>query len=174
MIIRITKEYDRSDFREILNFHYRKLAEKVMTTVLSLEGCPFEAEVDITLVDDDAIRELNRDNRGIDRVTDVLSFPMVEYPEPALFDFAKENPFDAFNPENDHLMLGDIVLNIRRVKEQAEEYGHSTKREYAFLIAHSLLHLIGYDHMTADDAALMEGKQKNVLNLLKITRESAI
>ena len=174
MMVRISREYDRPDFREIMNFHYKKLAEKVIEAVLKSEGCPFGAEADITLVDDDSIQEINREMRQIDKVTDVLSFPMVEYPSPADFSFAKENPFDAFNPENGNLMLGDIVINVRRVQEQAASYGHSRKREYAFLIAHSVLHLIGYDHMTPDEAKIMESKQESVLRSLKITREAAI
>lgn len=174
MVIRINKEYQEKDFRDILNFHYKKLAEKVAEAVLIAEGCPFEAEADLTLVDDEAIRRINADTRQIDRVTDVLSFPMLEYPTPADFAFAGKHPVDAFNPENGHLMLGDIVLNVRRVKEQAEAYGHSQKREYAFLIAHSTLHLIGYDHMTPDEAKVMENKQELILNSLNITREATI
>ncbi|MDO4477744.1 MAG: rRNA maturation RNase YbeY [Lachnospiraceae bacterium] len=171
MIINIQKDYDGEDFSTILCFHYKKLAEKVVETVLDLENCPFEAEVDLTLTGDETIREINRENRDMDKVTDVLSFPMFQYPTPADFDAAEADPFGAFDPDNGHLMLGDIIINVRRVLEQAENYGHSRKREYAFLIAHSVLHLIGYDHMTPEEAAVMEAKQEAALKILNITRE---
>ena len=112
---------------------------------------------------------MNRQFRGIDRPTDVLSFPMVDYEEPGKFDFLEE-AMEYFNPETGELMLGDIVISKEKVIAQAEEYGHSTQREYAFLIAHSMLHLFGYDHMEEDERAVMEQKQKEILEQLQILR----
>ena len=115
---------------------------------------------------------MNRDFRGIDNTTDVLSFPMLSFEEgPSDFSGAEEWEADCFDPETDCLMLGDIVLNMERIREQAREFGHSLLREYAFLIAHSMLHLCGYDHMTQEEAALMEAKQDQALSLIGIGRD---
>ena len=114
---------------------------------------------------------MNLEQRGIDRPTDVLSFPMIEYDAPGDFSVIDEETGDAFNPETGELMLGDIVISKEKVLSQAEEYGHSPKREYAFLIAHSMLHLSGYDHMEEDEAKVMEAKQEQVLASLGITRD---
>ena len=108
----------------------------------------------------------------MDRVTDVLSFPMHEYDTPGDFDELDPDGFDDFDPETGNLLLGDIVLCIPRVKSQAEEYGHSTLREFAFLIAHSALHLIGYDHMDPEGEQEMQEKQKAALDGLGITRDA--
>ena len=122
--------------------------------------------------DPENIRTMNREHRNIDRETDVLSFPMVDYPSPASFDFLEtEEGDDCFNPDSGELMLGDIVISVARARAQAEEYGHSLRREFAFLVAHSMLHLLGYDHMTPEEAAVMEAKQEEVLQRLGITRD---
>ena len=134
------------------------------------EHCPFEAEAELTLTGEEEIRRINRTFRQIDSPTDVLSFPAVQYKAPGDFKGLKKGDPEAFNPENGCLMLGDVVLCIDRVKKQAAEYGHSEKREYAFLITHSLLHLIGYDHMTDEDARVMEEKQEAILRSLNITK----
>ena len=95
---------------------------------------------------------------------------MVDYETPAEFDFLEECD-DCFNPETGELMLGDIVISIDKVIEQAEKYNHSERRELAFLTAHSMLHLFGYDHMTPDEAKVMEAEQEQILNNISITRE---
>ncbi|MBQ0058951.1 MAG: rRNA maturation RNase YbeY, partial [Lachnospiraceae bacterium] len=115
--------------------------------------------------------DLNREMRGIDKVTDVLSFPMTEYATPADFDSLDQDDIDAFDPENGCLVLGDIVIAATKVQEQAEAYGHSNRREWAFLIAHSMLHLMGYDHMNDEERLVMEEKQERILQNLKIRRE---
>ena len=108
---------------------------------------------------------MNLEFRGIDRATDVLSFPMTEFPSPA--DYAYLDTDDSsFDPETGELMLGNIVISKERAKEQAEEYGHSVEREFAFLIAHSMLHLLGYDHMEDEERLVMEKKQREVLEML--------
>lgn len=151
-------------------FQYKRLAEKVITQVLNQETCPYEAEVNLTLANEETIRETNRSFRGIDRVTDVLSFPMQEFSTPSDFAFLEEDVADAFHPETGELLLGDIMICVPRAREQAVQYGHALKREYAFLIAHSMLHLMGYDHMTPEEAKIMEEKQEAVLTALGITR----
>ena len=108
--------------------------------------------------------------RGIDRPTDVLSFPMIEYDAPGDFSVIDEETGDAFNPETGELMLGDIVISKEKVLSQAEEYGHSPKREYAFLIAHSMLHLFGYDHMEEEERAEMEAHQRAIMEKVGIPR----
>ena len=151
-------------------FHYKKLAEKVILAAMDDEGFPYEAEVNLTLVDNETIREINASYRQIDRATDVLSFPLVDYPQPGDFSVIEEGCDDVINPDTEEVMLGDIVISVDKVLEQAEEFGHSTKREYAFLIVHSMLHLFGYDHMEPEEAAVMEQRQREILDVLKIYR----
>ena len=150
------------------DFDKEKIAESVVKEALSQEGFSPDCEVSLTFTDDEGIRELNRDFRGLDRATDVLSFPMIDFNgTPAA---AYEATEEDINPDTDEIMLGDIVLSMPRVAAQAEEYGHSPLREFAFLIAHSMLHLLGYDHMEEDERLVMEEKQKQILSALGITR----
>lgn len=146
-----------------------ELAEKVINAALDYVGCPYEAEVNLLLTMNEEIHQMNWEFREIDRPTDVLSFPMVEYDEPADFE-CLEDAFECFNPETGELMLGDIVISKEKVIEQAEEFGHSIEREYAFLIAHSMLHLTGYDHMEDEERVIMEAKQREILENLQILR----
>lgn len=164
MTIEFEKEYDKD-----LGINYEEIADKVINAALDYEECPYEAEVSLTLVDNNRIHDINKEFRDIDRPTDVLSFPMVEYDGAGEFAFLEDED-DCFNPETGELMLGDIIISLDKVEEQAIAYGHSFTREYAFLIAHSMLHLMGYDHMTDDDASIMEAKQRAILDNLNITR----
>ncbi len=153
-----------------LGLDYQAIFEEVAKEVLSQENCPYEAEISLTLVNPEEIKSANKEFRGIDKVTDVLSFPLIEYETPADFSNVEEDFSDCFNPESGELMLGDIMICCERAKEQAEEYGHSIKREFAFLIAHSMLHLLGFDHMEEDEAKIMESKQAKALDNLGISR----
>ena len=137
---------------------FERLIENCARAALEEEDIFDDAEVSVTLVDNARIRELNREFREIDKETDVLSFPMGD-----------ENGFET-DPDTDAILLGDIVISVERAKTQSEEYGHSFKREMAFLLTHSLFHLLGYDHMTPDDEAEMFAKQEKVLQKLDITR----
>lgn len=151
------------------DFAYRNLAEEVINFALDYENFPYEAEVNLTLVDNPAIQEINREYRKIDAPTDVLSFPMIFYEKAG--DFSKiEEDLDNFNPDTGEAMLGDIIISIPKVFAQAKNYGHTPKREFAFLIVHSVLHLLGYDHMTPEEAVFMENKQKDILNAMNILR----
>ena len=153
-----------------LPFNAEEIAGNVIEAALEYENCPYEAEISVLLTTDEEIRKLNRSARGLDRPTDVLSFPMLEYDRPGDFSWLESEPQDAFNPETGELMLGDIVISKDRVLAQAEEYGHSPVREYAFLIAHSMLHLFGYDHMEEDERLVMEQKQREIMEKINIPR----
>lgn len=153
------------------DFDMKEILEQVMEAVLTGEGCPYETQVNLLLTDNDGIREYNRQYRDIDRPTDVLSFPNISFSSEADFSAAEEQEADCFDPDSGELILGDIIISADKVKEQSERFGHSEKREFAFLTAHSLLHLCGYDHMTEAEAAVMEEKQEAYLTGLGITRE---
>ena len=152
------------------DFAYAKLAEDVIAFCLSHENFPYEAEVNLTLTDNEEIHRINLEYRQIDRPTDVLSFPMLSYEKAGDFSFLEEESEDDFNPDTGEAMLGDIVISVEKVKEQANSYGHSELREFAFLITHSMLHLFGYDHMTPQEAKVMEQKQEEILGKLNILR----
>ena len=152
------------------SFPYEELAKEGIETCMEAEDFPYEAEVNLTLVDDAAIQEINASYRQIDRATDVLSFPLLEYDAPGDFSKVEDLMGDNINPDTGEVMLGDIVISVDHVREQAKEYGHSEKREYAFLIVHSMLHLFGYDHMEPEEAQEMQEHQRKILDYLKITR----
>lgn len=153
-----------------LGINYKEIADKVIEAALDYEKCPYECEVNVILTDNPGIHEINKESREIDRPTDVLSFPMAEYEVPSDFERLEEEQPECFHPETGELMLGDIIISLDKVKEQAESYGHSMEREYAFLLAHSMLHLMGYDHMEKDEETVMFQKQEEILAGLNITR----
>ena len=153
-----------------LEFDYEKVIKNVVEKTIETENCPYEIEVNILLTNNTEIHEANKNFRNIDRPTDVLSFPMVDYNLPTDFDLVDKNPECYLNPETDELVLGDIMVSVDKVYEQAGEYGHSPQREFAFLIAHSMLHLLGYDHMEEEERMVMEAKQEAILKALGITR----
>ena len=152
------------------DFDCEALAKDVITFTIDHEDFPYEAEVNLTLVDNEEIHTINREYLNIDRPTDVLSFPMLSYEAAGDFSKLEDDYDDNFNPDTGEILLGDIVISVDKVAEQAESYGHSQKREYAFLIVHSMLHLFGYDHMTPEEAADMEAKQRQILDEMNITR----
>ena len=129
-----------SEYEKELPFDAREVAEKVFTFTMDYLGCPYEAEVSLLLTDDETIHQINKEQRDIDRATDVLSFPMTDYVTEGDFAFLEEEGADCFH------------------------------REYAFMIVHSLLHLVGYDHMEEQEAKRMEKKQADVLESMGITR----
>ena len=152
-----------------LLFDVKETAKLMIETVLAYENCPYEAQVELLLTTDEEIHAMNREHRGIDRATDVLSFPMLDLKTPGDLSGVENMP-DAFDPESGELMLGDIVISKDKVIAKEEEYGHSVKREYAFLIAHSMLHLLGYDHMHEDERLLMEQRQRAIMEKAGIPR----
>ena len=165
MTINIDKEVEvRFGFSE------EEYIEKVILAAMDYVDCPYEAEVNVLFTDNAGIHEMNLEYREIDRPTDVLSFPMVEYDEPGNFDSLEEEQPDCFHPETGELLLGDIVLSCDKIREQALEYGHSELRELCFLVAHSMLHLFGYDHMEDAEREEMEQMQREILSGLNILR----
>ena len=157
-------------YPEVVLPDYETVIKNVIEAALDYEKCPYEVQVYVLLTDNEEIHQINREHRQIDRPTDVLSFPMIEYAEPADFDGVEHQFDDCVNPDTEEVLLGDIVICVESVYEQAEEYGHSVKREYAFLITHSMLHLMGYDHMVPEEAEVMEEHQRRILDVLKIKR----
>ncbi len=141
---------------------------RVAAQALASEGFPEEMEVNVLLTDDDSIREINLSEREIDAATDVLSFPMIEYEEPGDTEALENADID---PETEAMILGDIVISLEHVIAQAAEYNHSQRRELGFLTAHSMLHLMGYDHMTEDMRADMEARQDQILAACGIPRD---
>ena len=152
-------------------FLVEETVRTVCEAVLESENCPYETQVNVVLTDNSGIREMNRECRGIDRETDVLSFPNVDFEQEGVFDIDEDREADYFDPDTGELMLGDILISVDKVMEQAQNYGHSVRREFAFLVAHSMLHLCGYDHMEEAEAKVMERKQDEILAGLGITRD---
>lgn len=133
---------------------------------LRYEGFEEDAQVSLTIVDDAEIQRINREFRNVDRPTDVLSFPMLEFDGDGVADID-----DSDCTEEGKVILGDIIISAERAKRQAEEYGHSFLREMAFLTVHSMLHLLGYDHVDDEEGEkIMIKKQKEILEELGITR----
>ena len=174
----------------------KTLVEGVLEACLTLHGANESAEVGVTLVDDEQIQALNREHRGIDRATDVLSFPMLDYEEayeqdgreaegmvgdePPLaanpmdgetLEPAWEEPDPDVDPQTGEILLGDIVISLDTAERQAGAYGHSFEREVGFLACHGMLHLLGYDHMTPQDEALMLDLQRQVMETVGLERD---
>lgn len=143
----------------------RDLVRSAAGAALEYMDFPKNVEISVMFTDNENIRELNNMHRGIDRATDVLSFPLFEYDEDGNI---IEDELD-FNP-NGEMYLGDIVISLERAAEQAEEYGHSMEREVGFLTVHSMLHLFGYDHMTPEDEEEMFGYQREILDRMGLKR----
>lgn len=132
----------------------RKKAEKTITEVLRVENISENTEVSLSIVDRQTIHKLNKDYRNVDRETDVLSFPL------------DEESFD--NEGNPLILLGDIVICLDVAEDQAVDFGHSLEREIMYLICHSTLHLLGYDHIEEDDKKVMRSKEKEVMKNLGV------
>ncbi len=150
---------------------FDEIIESVIEASIDYMKCPYECEVSVTLTDNEGIHEINMSERSIDSPTDVLSFPMLDFDSPGDLSYVEKYPQDYFNPESGELLLGDIVISLEKVATQAEEYGHSQKREIAFLVAHSCLHLFGYDHIDDAEREEMEELQNNILNMKGYTRD---
>lgn len=145
----------------------RELIQTCAGRVLESENVPFDAEIDVTVVDADSIRQLNAEYRDKDAVTDVLSFPMYEF-----YNGEPQEELEA-EPDTGCVMLGDVILCYTRACEQAAEFGHSPARECGYLTTHSVLHLLGYDHERNDeDTRLMRAKEEDNLAFLGLTREN--
>lgn len=142
---------------------YEKIIRKVCDEVARVYGLTETQELSILLCDNARIHKLNKEYRGIDRPTDVLSF--------ALNDESEDGAFEDSEVESN--LIGDMVMSLERMEEQAKEYGHGTERELAYLTVHSCLHILGYDHMTDEDKAEMRTEEEFVLSNLGYVREDA-
>ena len=156
----------------LVDSNFEEKISEVVDFALKQEEVNMDYQVSIVFVDNEEIREINKDTRGIDRATDVLSFPMLDYPNKKVFkEVYKNYKFDITYLDNGELILGDIVLSLERAKEQSKEFNHSYLRECGYLVVHSILHLLGYDHMEEDDKKIMRKREEEILNELKITRD---
>ena len=157
----ITNTQSKIDYTPTL----RGVIRRAVNAALKYEAVEFEAEVSVTLTDNEGIHELNRDFRGIDRPTDVLSFP--------LFDGdLTEKDLEGADGEKRKVPLGDIVVSMEKALEQASEYDHSLERELAFLCVHSVLHLLGYDHERSEEEETdMFRRQDEILNSAGFVRK---
>ncbi len=135
------------------------------------EGLPRPCAVSVRLCDDEAIRVLNAQYRDVDRATDVLSFPLVDYPAGKTAGACSRELAEAYDDEWNACMLGDLVISVPHIAQQAAEYGHSLQREAAYLVVHGLCHLFGYDHIEPDDQRRMRKMEENILGGVGITRE---
>lgn len=146
--------------------------QDVINLALKEEKVTLECEISLLFVDNEKIKEINRENRGIDRETDVLSFPMLDYPKNKVYkDVYVDYRFDTTFFDGEELILGDIVLSLEKVEEQRLEYNHSFEREACYLVVHSVLHLLGYDHMEEEEKNIMRAREEHILSLLNIKRE---
>lgn len=147
------------------------LMQTAADCALLTEGVQRECAVSIRLCDDDVIHEINREYRDVDRATDVLSFPTVNYPAGKTAGQADKLLRLEYDDELDACMLGDLILSVPHVLQQAEEYGHSPERECAYLLVHGLCHLMGYDHIEEDEKRRMRAMEEKILSAIGQTRE---
>ena len=144
----------------------QRYVKRAAAAALRAEGVTVPCELDVTLTDDAVIHTINREQRGVDRATDVLSFPMNELTPGAFDPDACE-----WDYETDRAMLGDMVISLEHVAAQAKEYGHSNRRELAYLVTHSVLHLLGYDHLDEGPMkAQMREHEEAIMKLLELER----
>ena len=156
---RVMIYYENAQEKMPITYAMKMLVRRAIVTTLEYEGYRNDCAVSVTFTDDEGIRELNRRFRKIDRATDVLSFPLFD------FEGSEEPPAEEF--EN---MMGDIVLSLERAEAQAQEFGHSTRREVAFLCVHSMLHLLGYDHESSEEDELdMRRRQSDVMERMGLS-----
>lgn len=150
------------------SFKTTKLIKRVLKKTMKMYGVGYVCNVYVGICKDEYIKQINKEHRQIDKSTDVLSFPMINWDKP--LDWDGLNVGEDVNPVNGEVELGDILISIDTGKAQAEEYNHSLEREISYLALHGLLHLLGYDHMTDEDKKLMRKKEEDVLKLLNILR----
>lgn len=155
------------DVEDKLNSKIREIIDYA----LKEEGVKVDYEVSVILIDNNEIKNINRETRNIDNVTDVLSFPMLDYPKGEVFkDVYSKYEFDDTYLDDGKLVIGDIAISLQRAKEQSVEYGHSFEREVLYLTLHSVLHLMGYDHMEENDKRKMRTREEEILNKFGINR----
>ena len=159
------------DTRGLLDDNARALMQRCADAAEKTEGVTEKTAVFISIVDDDEIQAINREQRGKDMSTDVLSFPTVNYPAGQTAGSCAKLLRREYDPEMDACLLGDIVISMDHVRAQAAEYGHSVRRESGYLLTHGLFHLMGYDHMTEEDKPVMRAMEEKSLASIGLTRE---
>lgn len=154
----------------VISDEVKKIIDSVVTECLKQEEFNLGVEVSVLFVDNEEIRRINEEYREIDSVTDVLSFPMVDFSLCRNIDELMSNDINV-DMDTQLIVLGDIIISAEKALEQAQEYGHSVEREFGFLTAHSVFHLLGYDHMTDEDSKIMRAKEESALAALGLNRE---
>lgn len=145
--------------------------KKMIDFTLKEEKLKVDYEISVIFIDNDEIKKLNKKFRNIDRVTDVLSFPMLEYDKGKVYKQIYLNHiFNDYDLDNGKLVLGDIALSLERAMEQSNEFGHGFQREVCYLLIHSVLHLLGYDHMDEEEKAIMRKNEEYILNKFNLNR----
>lgn len=167
MMIEFDNRQDKVDFSESV----KNLIIQAVGASLKHEGFKEKYELSVVVTDNNGIREINREFRDIDRETDVLSFPMLEFEDGYSEEVEVEIDFEDKNPETGAVVLGDIVLSLEKAAAQSQEYGHSIEREVGFLTVHSCLHLLGYDHENEEDRNIMREKEEQILVEMGLTRQ---
>lgn len=159
------------DERHELDEAARALMQRCADAAQKAEGVACETAVYVEIVDDEAIQAINREQRGKDASTDVLSFPSVDYPKGKTAGAAAALLRREYDPDAGACVLGDIIISMDHVRAQAREYGHSERRETGYLLTHGLFHLMGYDHMTDEDKPVMRAMEEKSLASIGLTRE---
>jgi len=151
----------------------KKMVEKVVLATIKQEHFTYDFELNLQITNNEEIKKCNVMFRKINKETDVLSFPNLDFKSPADYSCLNDlnNKSNYINLDTKEVVLGDIIISYEKVLEQANDYGHSITREFCFLIAHSMLHLLGYDHIKQAEADVMEYKQEAILQKLKITKD---
>ncbi len=166
-MIFIDNRQDKIDFSR----ENEDIIKKLIDYALKAEGVKIEYEVSVILIDNETIKKINNETRNIDSITDVLSFPMLDYPEKKVYkEVYKDMEFGDIYLDEGRIVLGDIALSLERAEEQRLEFGHSFIRESAYLTLHSVLHLLGYDHMEDNDKEIMRRREEEILKKFKINR----
>lgn len=161
---------NRQEKLEVTEDFISKISD-VCDFALNEEGMILPYQISLLFVSNEEIREINLETRNIDRATDVLSFPMLDYEKGKVYkDIYIDFKFDETFKDGEELVLGDMVLSLERALEQSEEYGHSYEREVCYLVVHSILHLLGYDHMEEEEKKIMRKREEEILNKLDIKR----
>lgn len=161
------------DERGLLKAQAKALMQRCADAAQEAEGVHVPLAVFVEIVDDEAIRTINREQRGKDAATDVLSFPSVNYPAGATAGSCEQRLRREYDPEVGACVLGDIIISMDHVRAQAQEYGHSEQRESGYLLTHGLFHLMGYDHMNDTDKPVMRAMEERALASIGLTREEA-
>jgi probable rRNA maturation factor len=163
LIINVTNEKNKIK----LNNEINELIQSVIKTVLEIHNIDFDVEISLLLTDDEEIKQINKEYRGIDKATDVLSFPSCEFEKEGVV-LKEYYPSEGGYP---YLLLGDIIISVEHVLKQAQEFGHTNEREIGYLVCHSMLHLLGYDHMEEEEKKIMRTKEEEVMKILGVERK---